>query len=66
MWLLSQQPGTFLIRFSSQPGFYAGSFVVEPFKIGKSLIQPVPNGFQVQSDESDSTIYPTLQALVKV
>lgn len=62
--LLTGQPtGTFLIRFSSQQGCFASSFVTPNGKIAKSLIKRVDGGFMVDKGKS-FTVYPTLSDLV--
>jgi hypothetical protein len=55
--------GTYLVRYSSQPGCYSASFV-EDGVVRHSLIEPVPHipgAFQVAGDHA---VYPTLPALV--
>jgi len=50
--LMGQPPGVFLIRFSTQPGCFAASFVTENSVVKKGLISKVssPNaGFQVNN-----------------
>lgn len=41
-FLTGKKPGTFLIRFSSQPGFFAGSYVDQQGKVQKCLIASNP------------------------
>ncbi len=40
--LKGKKPGTYLIRFSSQPGFFAGSYVDQSKQVGKCLIATKP------------------------
>jgi SH2 domain len=63
--LLRGQPvGTFLIRFSSQPGCYASSFVTDRNTIGKSLIKKVPGGYRIEQS-ANQQVYPLVKELVK-
>jgi len=62
--MLQDQPsGTFLIRFSSQPGCFAASFVDMHGNTCKSLITRVHGGFTFE--QSERTIYRTIQELVE-
>jgi hypothetical protein len=40
-------PGTFLIRFSNQPGCFAASYSDKSNNVLKGLITRHPNGYQV-------------------
>lgn len=62
--LRDQRPGTFLIRFSSQPGCFASSFVNYEGRVCKSLIKRVPKGFTFEHSET-TKVYSTIKELVK-
>jgi len=47
--LLGQKPGTFLIRFSKEPGCFAASFVGQDGSFLNGLVTKAPNGYQVKS-----------------
>jgi len=59
--LESQKYGTFLIRFSNQPGCFAASFVGESNEIKKGLITKAQGGWQVKNQ---GMIFKTLDDLV--
>jgi hypothetical protein len=61
--LSGQAPGTFLIRFSSQPGCFAASFVDGFGNICKSLIKRVTGGFSFENSNCDKIFY-SIQELV--
>lgn len=63
--LKGKKVGTFLIRFSSQPGFFAGSYVDVTGSVGKCLIASSP-GFYVADDQgSQYGQFPTMSELVQ-
>jgi len=62
--LRGQLPGTFLIRFSSQIGCFATSFVDYEGNVCKSLIKRVLGGFTFESS-SDKRVFPTIRTLVE-
>jgi SH2 domain len=65
-WLSGQPPGTFLVRFSSQVGSYAVSFVTLDGEISHSLIEHegVDGGqFRIWND-GQALLFPTLTEVV--
>ncbi len=66
--LAGKPPGTFLIRFSSQPGFYAASYVDREGRVRHTLVEPTGEaGFKVlkESDNFSGNVLVVLENNLK-
>lgn len=63
--LRNKKVGTFLIRFSSQPGFFAGSYVDASNNVAKCLIASSPSFYLADKDGVQYGQFPTMSDLVK-
>jgi hypothetical protein len=59
--LNGEKPGTYLVRFSSQYGFLAASFLDQDLKVKHTLIEQTPTGFMLTGD---TTSFPTLKQVL--
>jgi RhoGEF domain/WW domain/SH2 domain/CBL proto-oncogene N-terminus, EF hand-like domain len=63
-YLQGKKVGTFLIRFSSQPGYFAGSYVDENHQVGKCLIASSPRFYIADNEGSQYGQFDTMSDLV--